>query len=43
VYGVSSAALAARAFRTPDGHNAAAMIDDVDRELPTRAGTAAEN
>jgi hypothetical protein len=30
-------------FRASDGRNAAVVIDDVDRDLPAHAGTAAEN
>jgi hypothetical protein len=30
-------------FRASDGHNAAVVIDDVDRDLRAHAGTAAEN
>jgi hypothetical protein len=30
-------------FRASEDHRAAAVIDDVDRDLPTHAGTAADN
>jgi hypothetical protein len=30
-------------FRASDDHRAAAVIDDVDRDLPTDAGNAADN
>jgi hypothetical protein len=43
VYGQVSGCVVDTDFRASDGHNAAAVIDDVDCDLPTRAGTAAEN
>jgi hypothetical protein len=43
VYGQISRCVVDTGFRASDGRNAAAVIDDVDRDLPTHAGTAAEN
>jgi hypothetical protein len=43
VCGQVSGCVVGTGFRASDGDNAAAVIDDVDRDLPTHAGTAAEN